>query len=160
VHSLKSEAQIINSLTAWEDTVYGVNYANQLFAAPATAAQPAWLYEADGAQFLTSPAVDETQVYVGARDKHLHAVDRLTGKVRWKFKTAGRVASAPLVFDDAVVFGSSDGRLHAVDKREGQELWQLDLGEELAVAPAFAAGRIILGGGDGTLFVIRDAAAP
>ncbi len=160
VHSLKSDAQIINSLAAWDDTVYGVNYANQLRAAAVTAEQPTWLYESDDAQFLTSPALDEGLVYVGSRDKCLHAVDRLTGKLRWKFKTGGRVASAPLVFDDAVVFGSSDGRLYAVAKRDGSELWRLDLGEDLAVAPAFAGGRIVVGGGDGTLFVIRGGTAP
>ena len=148
------------SLAAWDDTVYGVNYANQLLAAAVTAEQPTWLYEADDAQFLTSPALDGELVYVGSRDQHLHAVDRLTGKLRWKFKTGGRVASAPLVFDDAVVFGSSDGRLYAVAKRDGSELWRLDLGEDLAVAPAFAGGRIVLGGGDGTLFVIRGGTAP
>lgn len=153
VHSLKSDARIIRSLAAWEDTVYSVNYANQLLAAAVTADQPTWLYHGD-LQFLTSPAVDEELVYVGSHDKHLHAVDRLTGKLRWKFKTGGRVSSAPLVFDDAVVFGSSDGRLYAV-KRDGAELWRLDLGEKLEVTPAYVGGRIFIGGNDGTLFVIR-----
>ncbi len=160
VHSVKSDAQIIRSLAAWEDTVYGVNHANQLLAATVTAEQPTWVYEADDTQFLTSPAVDEARVYVGARDRHLHAVDRLTGKLRWKFKTGGRVASSPLVFEDAVVFGSSDGRLYAVAKDNGRELWRLDLGEALENAPAFAGGRIVIGGGDGTLFVIRGGTEP
>lgn len=160
VHQLKSDAQIVRSLAAWQDTVYGVNYANQLLAAAVTADHPSWLYEDNAAQFLTSPAVDETQVYVGSRDKHLHAVDRQTGKANWKFATGGRVSSAPLVFDDAVVFGSSDGRLYAVSTKDGRELWQLDLGEALEVAPAYANGRILIGGGDGTLFVIREGAGP
>ncbi|MCF7731930.1 MAG: PQQ-binding-like beta-propeller repeat protein [Akkermansiaceae bacterium] len=159
VGELESEAQIIRSLAAWGRTLYGVNYANQLLAAAWDASGPAWLYEADGNQFLTSPAADEERVYVGCRDKHLYAVDRLTGKLRWKFKTGGRVASAPLVFDDAVVFGSSDGRLYAVAVADGMELWRLELGEDLAVAPSHAGGRIVIGGGEGTLFVIRGGAA-
>lgn len=155
VGELATDAQIIRSLTTWDGTVYGVNYANQLLAADVTANQLAWTYEDDGAQFLSSPAVDAARIYVGSRDKHLHAVDRLSGKPVWKFKTGGRVESSPLAFDDAVVFGSSDGRLYAVDKRDGREIWQIDLGENLAVAPAFADGRIVIGGGEGTLFVIR-----
>ena len=151
-----SDAQIIRSLASWGGTVYGVNHANQLVAADVRGDKPRWVYEDDGAQFLTSPAVDEARVYVGARDKQLHAVERLGGKLAWKFKTGGRVASSPLVFDDAVVFGSSDGRLYALDKQDGRELWRLDLGEDLAVAPAFAGGRIVIGGGEGTLFVIRQ----
>ena len=106
------------------------------------------------------PAVDEALVYVGSRDKHLHAVDRLTGKLRWKFQTSGRVSSAPLVFDDAVVFGSSDGRLYAVTKADGKELWRLDLGEELLVAPAYVGGRIAIGGNDGTFFMVQGNAQP
>ncbi|MCX6877487.1 MAG: PQQ-binding-like beta-propeller repeat protein [Verrucomicrobia bacterium] len=156
---LRTEAQIIRSLASWNGTLYGVNYANQLLAAEANGDKLTWLYENDGAQFLTSPGVDEARVYVGSRDKHLHAVDRLSGKLLWKFKTGGRVESAPLVFDDAVVFGSSDGRLYAVDKLDGRELWRLDLGEDLAVAPAFAAGRLVIGGGEGSLFVIKEGAA-
>lgn len=149
-------AQIIRSLTSRDGMVYAVNHADQLVAAEVKANKPAWVYEDDGAQFLTIPAVDEARVYVGSRDKHLHAVDRLNGKQLWKFKTGGRVESSPLVFDDAVVFGSADGRLYAVDKQDGREIWRLDLGENLAVAAAFAGGRIVIGGAGGTLFVIGE----
>lgn len=158
LNKLRTDAQIIRSLASWDGMVYGVNYAGQLLAAEATADKLAWVYEEAGAAFLTSPAVDEARVYVGSRDKHLHAVNRLSGKQEWKFKTGGRVESSPLVFDDAVVFGSSDGRLYAVDPQDGREIWRLDLGENLAVAPAFAAGRIVIGGGEGTLFVIKGGA--
>ena len=157
---LTTDAQIIRSLACWGDTLYGVNYANQLLAAGAHADKPAWVYENDDGQFLTSPGVDETRVYVGSRDKHLHAVDRLSGKLLWKFKTGGRVESSPLVFDDAVVFGSNDGRLYALNKSDGREIWRLDLGENLAVAPAFAGGRIVIGGAEGSLFVIKGGEAP
>ncbi len=157
---LATDAQIIRSMASWHDTLYGVNYANQLLAVVAKADKPVWVYENDDGQFLTCPGVDEARVYVGSRDKHLHAVDRLSGKLVWKFKTGGRVESSPLVFDDAVVFGSSDGRLYAVDKQDGREIWRLDLGENLAVAPAFAAGRIVIGGGEGTVFVIKGGDTP
>ena len=155
VNQIVSDAQIIRSLAGWGDTVYGVNYANQLVACAARADKPVWVLDNDGSQFLTSPALDDARVYAGSRDKALHAVDRRSGKPAWQFKTGGRVESAPLVFDDAVVFGSSDGRLYALDPRDGQEIWRLDLGENLATAPAFAAGRIVIGGGEGTVFVIR-----
>lgn len=155
-NQVKSDAQIIRSLAAWGDIVYGVNFANQLIAFDVKSDKPAWIYECDGAQFSTSPGVDEERVYVGSRDKQLHAVDRATGKSAWKYKTGGRIESSPLVFDDAVVFGSGDGRLHAVDPRDGSVIWQLDLGENLPNAPAFADGRIVIGGGDGNLFVIGE----
>jgi outer membrane protein assembly factor BamB len=155
VNQVATDAQIIRSLASWGTTLYGVNYANQLVAAGAHDDKLAWVYEDDDAQFLTCPSVDEARVYVGSRDKHVHAVDRLSGKPVWKFKTGGRVESAPLVFEDAVVFGSHDGRLYALNKSDGREIWRLDLGENLTNAPAFAAGRLVIGGAEGTVFVIR-----
>lgn len=156
LHQQKTSAQVIRSLAAWEGTVYAVDYANELLATGTSDDKSVWVYDNGDNQFLTSPAVDEKRVYVGSRDKHLHAVDRLTGKPLWKFRTGGRVESSPLVFDDAVVFGSGDGRLYAVSKEDGQEIWRLDLGEGLPNAAAFADGRIVIGGVDGTLFVIRE----
>ncbi|MBN8458436.1 MAG: PQQ-binding-like beta-propeller repeat protein [Verrucomicrobia bacterium] len=158
--SLKSDAQIIRTMAAWDDTLYGVNYANQLFAAARDGERPVWIYEAEDTQFLTSPAADEKLVYAGCRDKCLHAVDRLTGKPVWKFRTGGRVSGAPLVFDDAVVFGSADGRLYAVAKEDGAEIWKLELGGKIELPPAFAGGRLIVGGGEGTLFVVRGGGTP
>lgn len=160
VREIPTDGQVSRSLASWDGALYGVNLANQLIAVEAGADKPAWVYEDHDAEFLSSPAVDEARVYVGCRDKHVHAVDRRTGKRWWKFRTGGRVESAPLVFDDAVVFGSADGRLYAVDKQNGREIWRLDLGENLAQAPAFAAGRIVIGGTDGSLFVIRDGDKP
>lgn len=148
------EAQVTTSVATLGTMVYAVNYANQLVAAEARGTKPEWIYQDKDVPFESAPGVDEKRVYVGSRDKHLHAVDRLTGKVAWKFRAGGRVGGAPLVFDDAVVFGSADGILHAVSKEDGQEIWKLDLGEDLAAAPAFAEGRLMVAGGDGTMFVI------
>lgn len=125
-NQVDSDAQIIRSLAVWDAMVYGVNHANQLIAADVKADKPTWLYENEDGLFLTIPGVEEERVYVGGRDRQLHAVDCLSGKPRWKFKAGGRVESSPLVFDDAVVFGSGDGRLYAVDKHDGGEIWILN----------------------------------
>ena len=153
---METEAYIITSLAAGGEFVYLINHANQLLAANLAEGRVIWSLENDEVPYLTSPGLDDQRVYVGSRDRHLHAVDRESGGLLWKSRSGGRVAGAPLVFEDAVVFGSADGRLHAVDKRDGSEIWRLDLGEPLLNAPAFADGRIVLGGADGTLFVIGE----
>lgn len=150
----KTDAQVIRTVAEWHGVIFAVTYANQLLAVDGE--KPLWTYEHDGSAFLTIPTPDDELVYVGSRDKHLHAVTRADGKLKWKFLTAGRVESSPLAFDDAVVFGSGDGRLYAVDKRDGRQTWRLDLGESLTNAPSFAAGMIVIGGADGTLFVIKE----
>lgn len=155
VNKIVTDAQITNSVATIGTTVYSGNHANQLVAAEADADQPAWIYEAGSFPFFTAPAVDDQNVYLGSRDKSLHAVKRADGTRAWTFKTGGRVESSPLAFDDGIVFGSSDGRLYAANPADGTELWRLDLGEDLTAAPVYAMGRIIIAGGAGTLFVIH-----
>lgn len=155
VNKIACESQITSSVATSGTTIYCGNYANQVIAADANAEQPIWIYEDKNFQFSSSPAIDEKHVYIGSRDKSLHAIDRTTGKRAWMFKTGGRIDSSPLAFDDAIVFASYDGRLYATDPADGRELWRLDLGEDLTASPVYAYGRIVIGGGDGTLFVLK-----
>jgi outer membrane protein assembly factor BamB len=154
--SYLSDAQIIRSVSSWEGVVFAVNHADQLLAVDLRAGKPVWVRESDGSSFLTIPAMDGEKVYIGSRDKHLHAFGQSDGTATWSFRAGARVESSALVFDDAVVFGSADGRLYAVDKKDGSEIWRLDLGEALPNAPSFACGRIVIGGEGGTVFVVRE----
>jgi outer membrane protein assembly factor BamB len=154
VNEIVTDSQITNSVATIGTMIYCGNHANQLVAAEADADKPAWIYQASDFPFFTAPAVDDQHVYIGSRDKSLHAINRADGTPAWTFKTGGRVESSPIAFDDAIVFGSSDGRLYAANPADGTELWRLDLGEDLNAAPVYARGRIIIAGGDGTLFVI------
>jgi outer membrane protein assembly factor BamB len=154
VNEVPTDAQITNSIATSGTSIYCGNHANQLIATEAEAEHLTWIYDGGNFPFFTAPAVDAEQVYIGSRDKSLHAVNRQTGQAAWKFSTGGRIESSPITFVDGVVFGSSDGRLYAANPADGAELWRLDLGEELTAAPVFAHGRLIIAGGGGTLFVI------
>lgn len=156
VRKIETDAQITNSVATVGTAVYCGNHANQLVAAEADCEKPTWIYQANDFPFFTSPAVDDRNVYIGSRDKSLHAIQRSDGTAAWTFKTGGRVESSPIAFDDGIVFGSSDGRLYAANPADGTELWRLDLGEDLTASPVYAQGRIIITGGDGTLFVISE----
>ena len=155
VNKIETDAQITNSVATIGTTVYSGNHANQLVAAETDAEKLTWIYQANDFPFFTSPAVDDRNVYIGSRDKSLHAIKRSEGTGAWTFKTGGRVESSPIAFDDGIVFGSSDGRLYSANPADGTELWRLDLGEDLTASPVYAEGRIIITGGDGTLFVIK-----
>ncbi|MFM2199049.1 MAG: Serine/threonine-protein kinase AfsK [Verrucomicrobiota bacterium] len=156
VNKVATESPITNSVATSGTTIYCGNHANQVIAAEAEGKEPTWIYEGGDFPFFSAPAVDDQHVYIGSRDKSLHAVKRSDGTGAWKFKTGGRVESSPIAFDDGIVFGSSDGRLYAANPADGTELWRLDLGEDLTASPVYAQGRIIIAGGDGTLFVINS----
>jgi outer membrane protein assembly factor BamB len=154
VNEVVTDAQITNSVATSGTMIYCGNHANQVIATEAESEALKWIYQPGDFPFFTAPAVDDAHVYIGSRDKSLHAIQRNDGKPAWTFKTGGRVESSPLAFDDAIVFGSSDGRLYAANPADGAELWRLDLGEDLTASPVYAQGRLIIGGGKGTLFVI------
>ena len=135
--------------------VYAGNHANQVVAADAFGEELAWVYQESEFPFFGSPAVSEKGVYIGSRDKHLHAINRLTGESLWKLKTGGRVDGSPLAFDDAIVFGSGDGRLYAADPINGEKIWTLELGENLETGAAYANRTLYIGGTRETLFAIK-----
>ena len=156
VNEVEVDAEIVGTLATDGTMTYSANYANQLVAADALAEEVAWIYEDKEKDFpfFASPALNDEFVFIGSRDKHLHAVRREDGTGAWKFKTGSRVDGSAIVFEDAVLFGSGDGRLYAVAPKDGEEIWRLDLGEGITVSPVFADGRIVLGGTDGHLFSI------
>ncbi len=154
VNKVEVDAEIVGTLATVGSMTYSANYANQLVAVDAFGKKPAWIYQDKDFPFFASPAVNDEMVFIGSRDKHLHAVKRKTGVRAWKVKTGSRVDGSAIVFDDAVVFGSGDGRLYALNPKDGREIWRLDLGEGLSTDPAFAKGRIVIGGTDATLFCI------
>lgn len=155
-NEVPTDAEIISSVATYGNNIYCTTYANQLVATLAGGDALDWIYEPEDFPFSSSPAINDQlgHVYIGSKDKHLHAVDTTTGQPLWKFRTGGPVESSPLVFDDAIVFGSNDGRLYAVTF-EGKELWKIDLGEKLTAPPIYAQNRIIITGAKGTVFVIK-----
>lgn len=155
VNEVVVEAEIIGTIATSGTMVYSANYANQLVAADALAEEPLWAYSDKEFGFYAAPALNDTHIFIGSRDKHMHAVNRETGKRTWRVKTGSRVDGAALIFDDAVVFGSGDGRLYALNPADGEEIWALDLGEAISSDPAYAHGRLVVGGHDSNLFCIK-----
>ena len=91
---------------------------------------------------LSSPAVDEDSVYIGADDGCLWKLDTQTGGVKWVFQTKGIVAGGPLISDELVIFGSYDGRITALERDSGVEVWSIDSGAPVMCTPA-SDGRLV-----------------
>jgi outer membrane protein assembly factor BamB len=155
VNEVQVDAEIIGTVATMGSMVYSANYGNQLVAVDIEKKKPKWIYEDKDFGFYAAPALNDELVFIGSRDKHLHAVNRESGKRAWRFKTGSRIDGGAIVFRDAVVFGSGDGRLYALKPSDGSEIWRLDLGEGIGSDLAFASGCIVVGGSDGSLFCIE-----
>ena len=157
VRQIETDAQLPTSVATHGEMAFGANYANQIVAFDIFGGEIAWIYEDRNLPFFSSPAVSEATVFIGSRDKHLHAINREDGTARWKFRTGARIEASPILFRDAVVVGSGDGRLYGLTLDSGDEIWRLELGEALIASPAFGAGSLVVSGDDGTVFAVRDA---
>lgn len=71
-----------------------------------------------------SPVVDDNTVFYASQDSALHAVDKASGKEKWKFSFYGASRSTPCISNDNVFVISEDGLLYNVDKITGKLIWQ------------------------------------
>lgn len=106
----------------------------------------------------STPAVDRRTVYVATNAGELVAVDRRTGRLRWRRTLAGHTWGSPVVAGGVLVQGDCSGVLHAFDvRREGRrprELWSVRLGGCIEATPAVWRGRIYVGTRGGALYAI------
>ena len=77
----------------------------------------------------TGVAVDAFSVYVGCRDGSVYAIDRKTGKLRWKTGIGGAVLSCPTVaasggYPIAVYAVSQKGLVVCLHPQTGAVIWQ------------------------------------
>jgi eukaryotic-like serine/threonine-protein kinase len=106
--------------------------------------------------FYSSPAVTDTRVVLGGRDKMVHCLDRSTGKEIWNFTTRARVESSPLVCGGRVFIGSNDGLLYELDLASGKKLWDFTAGAPLSASPAAVDSSLVIGSQDGTLYCFGE----
>ncbi len=134
---------------------YGT-YENEVLAVNLKSKQIVWRYKHPERNFpfYSSASLSGGRLFVGGRDKMIHALDMKTGKSAWTFMTRARVDSSPVVVGGRVYIGSGDGKLYVLDAATGKSVQQFEAGGPLAASPAVASGRLVIGSSDGKLFCL------
>lgn len=97
--------------------------------------------------FQSSPTVTGDLVVIGDEDGFFHAVDRATGKLRWKHETLAEIISSAAVVGDRIIFGSYDQTLYCLG-RDGKEIWKRETGDRINGSPAIAGNITFVTGCD------------
>jgi outer membrane protein assembly factor BamB len=106
------------------DTVYVGSRDGFFYALDAASGQPRWRYDAQGSWIVGTPALDADTVYVGTSDTGLLlALDKRSGRERYRFATRVWTFASPLRVADVVVAASMKGELHALDAATGRVRW-------------------------------------
>jgi outer membrane protein assembly factor BamB len=133
--------------------IYGT-FGNEVLAVDLASRKVVWRYTHPDRKFpfYSSAAVAHGRVFVGGRDKLLHALDADTGKAVWTLTTRARIDSSPAVSGGRVYVGSSDGRMYAADAKSGEKVWEFEIGAPVTASPAIAGGRLVIGAQDGRVY--------
>lgn len=152
--------------------------AGALTAGPASAA-PGWKFHADldnsgvydsggiqpgntlrwsflsGDSISSSPAVVDGIVYIGSKDRKLHAVYASNGTESWNFTTGLEVGSTPAVTGGVAYFGSWDSKFYAVWTGNHTERWNFTAGDPIKSSPAVSGDLVFFGSYDNKVYALR-----
>ncbi|SHL34095.1 Outer membrane protein assembly factor BamB, contains PQQ-like beta-propeller repeat [Chitinophaga jiangningensis] len=93
--------------------------------------QPDSLYMEDQYDlYLSAPATDNKNVYFGSSDHHIYALDKHSGKLRWKYKTNGPVHGGVATSNGIIIAGSWDTYIYALNADNGQVRWKFKTDED------------------------------
>lgn len=99
--------------------------------------------------FASSAATDGTLVWIGGRDRRVHALELGTGKPRWTWNAGSKVDASPVLVGDRLVVATERGRLALLDATTGREVGVVEVGGMVTTSPAVADGRVVVGTADG-----------
>lgn len=110
----------------------------------------AWLSDAIGENYFSSPVVSGGLVYAGTYAGQLYAIDISTGHVRWTSNAASSSTSSnistPAVINGMVYICLQDRRLYAFDAQNGQLRWVSPSGDVADSSPIVADGVVYVTG--------------
>ena len=102
----------------------------------------------------TAAVVGDT-VYIGSQDSFFYALDRKTGKLRWKFQTGAMFKGSCAVFAGRVFTGCVDNNLYCFDAATGQLLWKYNTGHDCDSSPTIYNNCVYIAGESGFVHCFR-----
>ncbi len=115
---------------------------------------PIWRFKCED-EVRGSPALGGSQLFVGAYDNNLYALDAFGGQLQWKYATEGGLPGSPVVDKETVYIGSEDRRLHAVSARSGRIQWSYYTDGPIRSTPRVAEGHVFFGSDDAYLHAVN-----
>lgn len=106
---------------------------------------------------VLQPWYSGTTVFVANDDGKILALDKTTGRKKWKVNT-GQVLTAGVGGGDSMIFVSSaEGQLSAYWQRNGEQVWEVDLDTEMLAPVAAERGVVVVRTTDGLLTALSSA---
>jgi len=114
---------------------------------------PIWTFKCED-EVRASPAADSKNLYIGAYDHNMYALDLKTGQFQWKYPTDGGIVTRPCISNDRVIFGSEDQVLYAITTK-GRLIWTFPTQGRIRSSAIEAFDRIFFGSDDGKFYAVN-----
>lgn len=109
----------------------------------------------DGEYLRLRPAVASDTIYAASRDGVLLAVDRESGKLRWKQKTGLALTGGVGAGYGMVLAATGKGEVVAFKAEDGSQLWRSALSAAVLSVPALDAGVVVAQSADGKVYGLK-----
>lgn len=118
----------------------------------------AWVHRTPGApKMASSPAVYGDDIVYHTMDGWVYVLDRLNGRLRWRWYAGSAIESSPIVVHGVDYFGDWNGEMYALDLRTHRLQWRKYLGAKITSSAAIADGRLFIGDYAGRLWALSPA---
>lgn len=107
-----------------------------------------WTYQ-DHGDIGGGLSTDGSHVFTANTVGDVYALDIETGKLRWSYRTGGKVYSTPAYADGVVVLGSSDHFIYGIDAQSGALRWCVETDKAVLGSPVIDGRSLYVGGSDG-----------
>ncbi len=120
-----------------------------------------WKYATQN-KIVTTPLVDNSQIYYGSEDGNFYCHALQDGRLLWKYAAGKPIRSSATVAGGKVFFGCEDGNVYALNASNGALQWKFatkgerlyDLWDYYRSSPVLLQGKVIIGSGDGNVYAI------
>jgi outer membrane protein assembly factor BamB/tRNA A-37 threonylcarbamoyl transferase component Bud32 len=147
---------INTGLAAAGGTVYAANNDNLVYAI--RSGNQVWqktVGQAGENLFGAQLAVGDGDLFTGASDGNVYALQAAGGAPSWKFPTSNAVRGGPVVTGGVVYAGGSDGNVYAVGVADGHQRWKFETRNEVVGAPVVSNSVVYVADASGDIYALR-----
>ncbi|RME71720.1 MAG: protein kinase [Chloroflexi bacterium] len=114
---------------------------------------PIWKFKCED-EVRATPVADKANLYIGAYDNNVYALNLKNGKFQWKYPTEGGIATRPALYKNLLIFGSEDRVVYAITT-SGQLAWTCPTEGKVRSSAVVEFDHAFFGSDDGRVYAIN-----
>jgi outer membrane protein assembly factor BamB len=115
-----------------------------------------WFRKIRHGKSASSPGIVGDDLVVHGMDGNVRVLDRLSGRIRWRYHVGSPVESSPVVSQGVDYFGAWNGNVYALDLRRRRVRWVFHAGSKITSSASLAGGNLFIGDYGGRVWALSQ----